>query len=218
LVQPSTATLGPFPGAAEWRESIYRDRQSKTARSRPWPASTACRPGSSAWRPRFARSARPPTRRVPSEIDASFIVTPRAAPKPAGGTTFKTTNRGGPLSLLCPQLEVSAGRIRPCAEGEKMRSNQPLPDPPRRVRRLSSPASRARSADSRRTLQCGAAGAATRQTLAGAQRVTDSPRRGHSVWPRIAENGRVLRESYGVLARAIKHEPVDHAGGRMASR
>jgi cyclic beta-1,2-glucan synthetase len=44
------------------------------------------------------------------------------------------------------------------------------------------------------------------QTLAAAQTVTDSPRRGHAVGPRIAENGRVLLEAYGVLARAIKDE------------
>ena len=44
------------------------------------------------------------------------------------------------------------------------------------------------------------------QTLAVAQRVTESPRQGHAVQPRIAENGRVLLESYRVLARAIKDE------------
>ncbi len=44
------------------------------------------------------------------------------------------------------------------------------------------------------------------QTLAAAQAVTDAPRRGHAVGPRIAENGRVLVESYRVLARAIKDE------------
>ena len=44
------------------------------------------------------------------------------------------------------------------------------------------------------------------QTLAGAQTVTDTPRRGHAVAPRVAENGRVLLESYRVLARAIKDE------------
>ena len=44
------------------------------------------------------------------------------------------------------------------------------------------------------------------QTLAAAQTVTDAPRRGHAVAPRIAENGRVLLESYRVLARAIKDE------------
>ncbi|MGZ8703019.1 MAG: glycosyl transferase, partial [Gaiellaceae bacterium] len=44
------------------------------------------------------------------------------------------------------------------------------------------------------------------QTLAAAQKVTDSPRRGHAVQPRIAENGRVLLESYRVLARAIQDE------------
>ncbi|MGZ6378535.1 MAG: glycosyl transferase, partial [Candidatus Limnocylindrales bacterium] len=44
------------------------------------------------------------------------------------------------------------------------------------------------------------------QTLAAAQTVTDAPRRGHAVRPRIAEYGRVLLESYRVLARAIKEE------------
>ncbi len=44
------------------------------------------------------------------------------------------------------------------------------------------------------------------QTLAAAQTVTDAPRRGTAVGPRIAENGRVLLESYRVLARAIKDE------------
>ncbi|MDP2350522.1 MAG: glycosyl transferase, partial [Chloroflexota bacterium] len=44
------------------------------------------------------------------------------------------------------------------------------------------------------------------ETLAAAQAVTDAPRRGHAVAPRIAENGRVLVESYRILARAIKDE------------
>ncbi|MDP9244778.1 MAG: glycosyl transferase, partial [Chloroflexota bacterium] len=44
------------------------------------------------------------------------------------------------------------------------------------------------------------------QTLAAAQAVTDAPHRGNAVLPRIAENGRVLLESYRVLARAIKDE------------
>ena len=44
------------------------------------------------------------------------------------------------------------------------------------------------------------------QTLAAAQKVTDAPHRGHPVQPRIAENGRVLLESYRILARAIKDE------------
>ena len=44
------------------------------------------------------------------------------------------------------------------------------------------------------------------QTLAAAQTVTDTPRRGRAVGPRIAENGRVLVEAYRVLARAIKDE------------
>jgi cyclic beta-1,2-glucan synthetase len=44
------------------------------------------------------------------------------------------------------------------------------------------------------------------QTLAAAQTITDAPRRGTAVGPRIAANGRVLLESYRVLARAIKDE------------
>ncbi len=44
------------------------------------------------------------------------------------------------------------------------------------------------------------------QTLAVAQKITDSPRTGRAVWPRISENGRVLLESYRLLARAIKDE------------
>ena len=44
------------------------------------------------------------------------------------------------------------------------------------------------------------------QTLAVAQRITDTPDRGAAVQPRIADNGRVLLESYRILARAIKDE------------
>ncbi len=44
------------------------------------------------------------------------------------------------------------------------------------------------------------------KTLAAAQAVTDAPRRGHAVGPRVAENGRVLVDAYRVLARAIKDE------------
>jgi hypothetical protein len=44
------------------------------------------------------------------------------------------------------------------------------------------------------------------QTLAAAQTITENPRRGHAVGPRVAENGRVLLDSYRVLARAIKEE------------
>ncbi|MBP1705281.1 MAG: glycosyl transferase [Chloroflexi bacterium] len=44
------------------------------------------------------------------------------------------------------------------------------------------------------------------ESLAAAQSITSEPRRGHAVQPRIAENGRVLLESYRVLARAIKDE------------
>src|ERR1035437_253086 len=84
-----------------------------------------------------------------------------------------------------------------------MRSNQPLPDPPRGARRLIRSQAEldgpiVSELFSVERLEQHA------QTLAAAQTVTDSPRRGHAVGPRIAENGRVLLESYGVLARAIK--------------
>lgn len=44
------------------------------------------------------------------------------------------------------------------------------------------------------------------RSLAEAQTVTDSPRRGHSIQRRVADNGRVLVESYRALAQAIKDE------------
>src|SRR4026209_2988943 len=44
------------------------------------------------------------------------------------------------------------------------------------------------------------------KVLARVQAITDTPRRGRSVQPRVAENGRVLLESYRVLARAITEE------------
>ncbi len=44
------------------------------------------------------------------------------------------------------------------------------------------------------------------QSLAAAQSVTDAPHRGRDVHSRIADNGRVLVDSYRVLARAIKDE------------
>ena len=46
------------------------------------------------------------------------------------------------------------------------------------------------------------------QTLAAAQRVTDTPGRGAAIHPRIVENGRVLLDAYRTLARAIKDERV----------
>ncbi len=46
------------------------------------------------------------------------------------------------------------------------------------------------------------------RTLAAAQTVTDTPREGQAVGPRIADNGRVLLDAYRVLARAIKDERV----------
>ena len=86
-----------------------------------------------------------------------------------------------------------------------MRSNQPLPDPPRGARRLIRSQAEldgpiVAELFSVERLEQHA------QTLAAAQTVTNSPRRGHAVGPRIADNGRVLLESYGVLARAIKDE------------
>ncbi len=44
------------------------------------------------------------------------------------------------------------------------------------------------------------------QSLAAAQAVTGEPGRGRAIRPRVAENGRVLLESYRALARAIKEE------------
>jgi cyclic beta-1,2-glucan synthetase len=86
-----------------------------------------------------------------------------------------------------------------------MRSNQPLRDPPGRVRRrvreqaeLEEPILAELFSVERLEQHA--------QTLAAAQTVTDAPRRGRAVGPRIAENGRVLLESYRVLARAIKDE------------
>ncbi len=46
------------------------------------------------------------------------------------------------------------------------------------------------------------------QTLAAAQTVTATPRSGHAVGARIADDGRVLLDAYHVLARAIKDERV----------
>jgi cyclic beta-1,2-glucan synthetase len=43
-------------------------------------------------------------------------------------------------------------------------------------------------------------------TLAAAQTVTSAPNRGHAVQRRVADNGRVLVESYRVLAQAIRDE------------
>ncbi|MHB8397999.1 MAG: glucoamylase family protein, partial [Candidatus Limnocylindrales bacterium] len=86
-----------------------------------------------------------------------------------------------------------------------MTSNQPLPDPPGRVRRRVR--SQARLDEpivaelfSVERLEQHA------HTLAAAQAVTAAPREGHPVQPRIAENGRVLLESYRLLAQAIKDE------------
>ncbi|MGD0121641.1 MAG: glucoamylase family protein [Candidatus Limnocylindrales bacterium] len=86
-----------------------------------------------------------------------------------------------------------------------MSSNRALPDPPRFGRRRVRPEAEldepilAELFSVERLEQHA-------RSLAVAQTVTDSPRRGRAVWPRVAENGRVLLESYGVLARAIKDE------------
>ncbi|HEX7473419.1 MAG TPA: protein ndvB, partial [Candidatus Limnocylindrales bacterium] len=87
-----------------------------------------------------------------------------------------------------------------------MTSNQPLRDPPGRVRRrvarpqfeLEEPIVAELFSVERLEQHA--------QTLAAADRVTDAPRQGHAVGPRIAENGRVLLDAYRVLARAIKDE------------
>src|SRR5674476_622107 len=86
-----------------------------------------------------------------------------------------------------------------------MKSNQSLRDPPGRGRRRVGPQAELEEPIlaelfSVERLEQHA------QTLAAAQAVTDAPRRGHAVAPRIAENGRVLVDSYRVLARAIKDE------------
>jgi len=84
-------------------------------------------------------------------------------------------------------------------------SNRALPDPPRRGGRRIRPEAEAEEPIlaelfSVERLEQHA------QSLAAAQTVTNSPRKGHAVGPRIAENGRVLLEAYGVLARAVKDE------------
>jgi cyclic beta-1,2-glucan synthetase len=86
-----------------------------------------------------------------------------------------------------------------------VRSNQPFWNPPGRGRRRARPQAELEEPIlaelfSVERLEQHA------QSLAAAQTVTDAPRRGHAVAPRIAENGRVLLESYRVLARAIKEE------------
>jgi cyclic beta-1,2-glucan synthetase len=86
-----------------------------------------------------------------------------------------------------------------------MRPNPPLGAPPSRVRRLVRPPTDleepilAELFSAERLEQHA-------RTLARAQVVTTEPRRGRPVQPRIAENSRLLVESYRVLARAIKDE------------
>ena len=86
-----------------------------------------------------------------------------------------------------------------------MTPSQPLPNPPRGVRRLIRP-----QADLEEPIIAELFSVERleqhAQTLAAAQTVTGSPRRGRAVGPRIVENGRVLLDAYGVLARAIKDE------------
>jgi cyclic beta-1,2-glucan synthetase len=86
-----------------------------------------------------------------------------------------------------------------------MRSNQPLRDPPGRVRRRVRPEAELEEPIigelfSVERLEQHA------YTLAAADTVADEREKGHAVHPRIAENGRVLLESYRVLARAIQDE------------
>ena len=85
-----------------------------------------------------------------------------------------------------------------------MRPNPPLRAPPRIRRLVRSPADLeepilAELFSAERLEQHA-------RTLARAQVVTTEPRRGRPVQPRISENGRVLVESYRVLARAIQDE------------
>src|SRR5512147_397462 len=44
------------------------------------------------------------------------------------------------------------------------------------------------------------------ESLAAAQRVTTTPRRGRPLLPRVLDNGRVLLESYRATAQAIREE------------
>ncbi|MBA2373718.1 MAG: hypothetical protein H0V74_05895, partial [Chloroflexi bacterium] len=86
-----------------------------------------------------------------------------------------------------------------------MRSSQPLRDPPGRIRARVRPQAELEEPIlaelfSVERLEQHA------QTLAAAQTVTDAPRRGRAVGRRMAENGRVLLESYRVLTRATKDE------------
>ena len=55
------------------------------------------------------------------------------------------------------------------------------------------------------------------KTLAAAQGTTDAPRRGRDVQPGVAENGRILVESYRVLARD-QGRTFDHSGRRVVGR
>src|SRR5664280_711349 len=96
--------------------------------------------------------------------------------------------------------------------GRTMRSKQAFPAPPDRERRWTS--------RERRLLRREAEPDAPilaelfsverleqhAQTLAAAQAITDTPRHGRPVGPRIAENGRVLLDAYRILAQAIKDE------------
>ena len=44
------------------------------------------------------------------------------------------------------------------------------------------------------------------ESLAAAQRVTTTPRKGRPLLPRVLDNGRVLLESYRAVAQAIREE------------
>ena len=56
------------------------------------------------------------------------------------------------------------------------------------------------------------------ESLAAAQRVTTTPRKGRPLLPRVLDNGRVLLESYRAIAQAIRDEARDHTCGRVAGR
>ena len=56
------------------------------------------------------------------------------------------------------------------------------------------------------------------ESLAVAQRVTTTPRKGRPLLPRVLDNGRVLLDSYRAIAQAIREERRDHTCGRVAGR
>ena len=48
------------------------------------------------------------------------------------------------------------------------------------------------------------------ESLAAAQRVTTTPRKGRPLLPRVLDNGRVLLESYRAIAQAIRRSAPSH--------